>query len=314
MQNNKRHRQGILVSCEIPWDEHERLLERSFREEVRYLLSVGFRNLYIFGTAGEGHAVDTARFERIVQIFYEETRGPDVGAMIGIIGLSTPAVLERLKFARRIGFELFQISLPSWGALNDTELLRFFVDVCGSVPDARFLHYNLSRVKRVLTPGDYRRIVDVIPNLVATKNTSTSIADTIELMRSIPELQHFFGESTFPIGCMVGECSLLSSFGAFAPKRTREFFDLGRAGRIEQLFRMQSEYLAMAADIQAPTRGCELTDGAYDKMWKRLAGLEMPLRLLSPYESFSEAVYEDCRRILYEEHHRWAEGNGFCAR
>ena len=59
-------------------------MEDLFREEVRHTLKAGFNHLYIFGTAGEGHAVDTTRFQEIVQIFYEETRGtrylPDGGS------------------------------------------------------------------------------------------------------------------------------------------------------------------------------------------------------------------------------------------
>lgn len=42
----------------------------------------------------------------------------------------------------------------------------------------------------------------------------------------------------------------------------------------------------------------ELIDGAYDKLLVRLGGLPMPLRLLSPYEGFSEEVYQECRKIL----------------
>ena len=73
-----RHHQAILVSCEIPWDENERLLEPVFREEVRHTLAQGFHNLYIFGTAGEGYAVDTPTFQRIVEIFREETSGEGI--------------------------------------------------------------------------------------------------------------------------------------------------------------------------------------------------------------------------------------------
>ena len=68
-----RYPQAILVSCEIPWDEDERLLEEVFRREVRTVLQ-DFNHLYVFGTAGEGYAVDTMRFQRIVQVFHEETR------------------------------------------------------------------------------------------------------------------------------------------------------------------------------------------------------------------------------------------------
>ena len=58
-----RYHQAILVSCQIPWDEQERLLEQVFRQEIGRLISQGFNNVYIFGTAGEGYAVDTPRFE-----------------------------------------------------------------------------------------------------------------------------------------------------------------------------------------------------------------------------------------------------------
>jgi dihydrodipicolinate synthase/N-acetylneuraminate lyase len=300
-----RYHQTILVSCEIPWDERERLLEDVFREEVRDLLRRGYWDVYIFGTAGEGYAVDRCRFEQIVSVFREETRAPGVHAQVGVIGLSTAAVIERLEFAYNLGFRVFQISLPCWGALNDTEVLRFFRDVCGAFPDARFLHYNLMRSKRLLTAADYRRIAGEVPNLVATKNTGTNVATTAELIRQTPELQHFLGEAMFPIGCLYGECSLLSSFAPMIPTRTREFFEYGRAGQIENVFRMHRDYMTVVNDVLAPMRRRELIDGAYDKVLARLGGLRMPLRLLSPYESFPEETFEECRRILHEKYADW---------
>ena len=125
-----RYPRAILVSCEIPWDEQENLMEDLFREEVRRFLASGFRHVYVFGTAGEGYAVDTTRFQRITKIFYEETREADIFPQVGVIGLSTANIRERLAIAHGIGFRIFQISLPSWGALNDRETLRFFKDVC----------------------------------------------------------------------------------------------------------------------------------------------------------------------------------------
>ncbi len=47
-----RYPQAILVSCEAPWDENERLIEDIFRREVRTVLKQ-FNHLYIFGTAGD---------------------------------------------------------------------------------------------------------------------------------------------------------------------------------------------------------------------------------------------------------------------
>ncbi len=296
-----RYPQAILISCEAPWDEREQLLEAVFRREVRMVLE-HFNHLYIFGTAGEGHAVDTARFQQLVQIFYEETRGPDIHPMVGVIGLSTANIVERIAFAYETGFRVFQISLPSWGALNNHELLTFFRDVCGSFPDAQFLHYNLPRTKRVLDGADYRRLIDAIPNLVATKNTGGGLDRAANLMTHAPELQHFFGEANFPHGCLYGECALLSSFGPMSPHKAKALFDAGRMGDLPTMFALQKEFHDMLHGLLGPLLAEGRIDGAYDKLLVRLGGLEeMPLRLLSPYQGFSEAQYQACKQILHEQ-------------
>ena len=230
-----RYPQAVLVSCEIPWDENENLMEDLFREEVRHTLKAGFNHLYIFGTAGEGHAVDTARFQQIVQIFYEETRGPDVHPMVGAIGLSTANLVERVGLAHDVGFRTFQTVLPSWGALNDDELANFLQRSVWHVPGFTVLYTTTSRVRSGSLVGeDYRRLIDAVPNLVATKTTSGGLPGAADLMRHSSELQHFFGEWNFPHGCMFGECSLLASFGPMTPHKTWEYFEAGCTRQVEK--------------------------------------------------------------------------------
>lgn len=295
-----RYPQAILVSCEIPWDENEQLIEEVFRREVRMVLKQ-FNHLYIFGTAGEGYAVDTPRFQQIVRIFHEETRGADVHPMVGVIGLSTANLVERIGFAYEVGFRVFQISLPSWGALNDHEVMTFFRDVCGAFPAAQFLHYNLPRTKRVLTGADYRRVIDAVPNLVATKNTGGGLERAADLMQNAAELQHFFGEQNFPHGCLYGECALLSSFGPMSPHKAKALFAAGRSGDLVTMFKLQKEFHDMLYGVLGPVLAEGRIDGAYDKLLVRLGGLEeMPLRLLSPYQGFSEEQYQACKRALHE--------------
>ena len=298
MSIKPRYPRGILISCEIPWDEHDRLIENVFRNQVRRFLAFGFRHVYIFGTAGEGYAVDSSRFRQIAQIFREETRSDGILPQVGVIGLSTAAIRERIDVAFDLGFRAFQISLPCWGVLNDRELMRFFRDVCLAYPDARFLHYNLLRAKRLLTASDYRKIVDEVPNLVATKNTSPDVSHTSALMRAVPELQHFFGEASFPTGCQYGECSLLSSFAPLFPARTLELFGHACAGRMENLLQAHKEYISAVYDVIGPMLREPLMDGAYDKALLRLGGFPMPLRLLSPYAAVPEETLLECQRIL----------------
>lgn len=294
--------QSILVSCEVPWDEKERFIEPVFRKQIRLIRQLGFEHLYIFGTAGEGYAIDTDRFRQIVSVFRDETRDLAAPPMVGVIALSTVAAIERLSIAHASGFRAFQIALPSWGALNDVELLTFFRDVCGAFPDSSFLHYNLPRAKRILTGADYRHLVETVPNLVATKNTGGGLQRASDLMTHAPELQHFFGEQNFPHGCLHGECSLLASLAAMAPQATVQFFEVGRSRQIERLFRLQHFFHHLLHGVLGDLLSMDRIDGAYDKVVVRLGGLEeMPLRLLSPYQGFTEEQYQDCKRRYIEQ-------------
>jgi len=301
-----RYPQAILVACPSPWDAHDQLDEATFRAEVRQVLAAGFRHVYVFGTGGEGYAVDTSRFRGVVDVFFEETRADGVQPMVGVIGLSTPQIVERLSYAHDVGFRTFQISLPSWGPLNDDELLRFFEDVCGTFPDSRFLHYNLPRTKRVLTGRDYARIIPRVANLVATKTTGGGLPAAEELMRHSAELMHFMGEGNFPHGSMFGACGLLASYAELAPAMTERLFQAGVRRDVGELNELHHAFHTMSVELWAQVAPGPHMDGAYDKMLVKLGMLpDFPLRLLSPYQGFTDDDYRACRRLLEERYPDW---------
>src|SRR6478672_1866179 len=145
----KRYSSCILATCCLPWNEDGTLAEEIFRCEIRNLRANLTQNLYIFGTAGEGYAVSETQFDQVVRIFCEETVDQKLPGMVGVISLSLPTIIERIERALQMGIRHFQISLPSWGALSDSELKIFFNETCGRFPDCSFLHYNLLRTKRL---------------------------------------------------------------------------------------------------------------------------------------------------------------------
>ena len=301
-----RYHQAILAACPTAWDEREELDEGIFRREVQMVLAAGYPDLYVFGTGSEGYAVDTRRFTQVARVFWDEVKGPGTFPMIGVIGLSTANIVERLRIAHEIGFRTFQISLPSWGPLNDDELLRFFVDVCGTFPDSTFLNYNLPRVKRVLTGRDYARILREVPNLVATKTTAGGLAGAEELVTNAPELMHFMGEGNFPHGCMFGEVGLLSSYGEVAPGKSRQLFEAGVRRDVATLFDLQTQFQTFSTDLWSVGSAGPHMDGAYDKMLIKLGMLpEFPLRLLSPYQGFTDDDYRAFKRVLDEKYADW---------
>lgn len=146
---------------------------------------------------------------------------------------------------------------------------------------------------------------------MATKTTMGGLAGAEELVRNAPELMHFMGEGNFPNGSMFGQVGLLSSFAEVAPHRSRELFEAGVKRDVATLFRLQAEFATFGADIFSVVSSGPHMDGAYDKMLVKLGLLpEFPLRLLSPYQGFTDEDYRAMRQVLDERYSDWLAAPG----
>ena len=94
----KRYPRTIMATACVPWNEDLSFDEENFRRGVALLMDNGIRSIYIFGTAGEGYAVNREQFVQITKAFLDETRKtPEVMPMTGIISLSMSEIIERIE-------------------------------------------------------------------------------------------------------------------------------------------------------------------------------------------------------------------------
>jgi dihydrodipicolinate synthase/N-acetylneuraminate lyase len=306
MTHPKRFPRCILATTVVPWTESYALDEALFRHEIQSLLQAGFGHLYVFGTAGEGYAVDDAQFEHIARVFVDEMRAGNAEPMLGVINLSQQTLARRIAWARdTLGVRQFQVSLPSWGALDEVEVRTFFDGVLAAFADCQFLHYNLLRTKRLVTAEEYAAIANDHPNLVATKNSTDSMQRVRDLLERAPTLQHFLNERGFVYGSLIGECGFLVSLGSTNFNRTHAYFRAGRERDVETLVRMEGEVHAISREF-ARTVGPGHMDGAYDKVLWWLHDRRFPLRLLPPYAGASEAAADAFLGFLREQYPEWA--------
>ena len=303
--STKRYRPCVLATCCVPWREDFTFAEDTFRCSVRHLITHGIRDLYIFGTAGEGYAVTESQFDEITRVFLDETRGDGVQGMIGIISLSLPTIIERIGRARSMGARRFQLSLPSWGTLRDAEMDTFFRETCGRFRDCEFLHYNLMRAGRIITGAEYGRLANEHPNLVATKNSTADEARLQSLMTDAPQLQHFITEAGFAKAARMGECGFLVSFASSNLELARQYFRAGHARDFKTLDAMQQELAAIVPHLKDAAGDDAHMDGAFDKMFCRIHDPDFPLRLLPPYTAITEEGFQRYAQALRAKHPRW---------
>lgn len=284
----KRYPPVLLATCSIPWTADYEFDAALFSRSVKELATKMTPHLYLFGTAGEGYAVTDRQYQLITETF-RAALPEDTVPMIGVISLSLGTIVERIKSAHTLGFRDFQISFPSWGALTDPEVDRFFDATCGAFPDCRFLHYNLPRTKKLLNGDDYARIAARHSNLVAIKMGGLDTSPLAAILNKAPELQCFFVEFGYAAMRDYYECGYIAAMAGGKPVWAREF----HAARGERLAAMLAEAIE-ARDVlvkHVKASGAHM-DGAYDKMNLKLLEPDFPLRLLPPYSAPEEADFE----------------------
>ncbi len=304
----RRFPRCILATTVVPWTERFTLDEGLYRSQVARLLAAGYTHLYVFGTAGEGYAVDDVQYEQVARVFVDEMRQGQAEPMVGVIGLSMETIKRRIGFARdELGVRQFQISLPSWGALESDEVRTFFDGVLGAFEDCQFLHYNLLRTKRLVTADEYAAIAADHPNLAATKNSTDSMQRVRDLLDGAPSLQHFLNERGYVYGSLVGECGLLISLASTNHAMGRRLFEAGCARDVETLVRMDAQLHQISRAFHATVAaGATLIDGAFDKVLWWLHDRRFPLRLLPPYHGAAESNASAFREFLEARYPAWA--------
>jgi dihydrodipicolinate synthase/N-acetylneuraminate lyase len=282
----------ILATAVVPWTDRFEFDEARFRREVHTIARGLTRHIYVFGTAGEGYAVSEKQFDQITRAFWASAQEAGVSPMVGVISLSLPTIIDRIERGRALGFRTFQLSLPSWGPLNDRELDTFFAETCGRFADCQFHHYNLLRTKRLLTSVEYRRLATAHPNFVAVKASSPDPAVVADLLTVSPRLRFFLTEMGYAIARRTHAVGLLVSIASINPARAKAFVAGDDARRTADV----ADFTALGATLkELAAAGRYHIDGAFDKMLFRVSDPEFPLRLLPPYAGATE---EDFARFL----------------
>lgn len=287
----------ILATACLPWKADWSLDEDCFQRQVHFLARHFTRYLYIFGTAGEGYAVNREQFEGVVRHFQSACSEAGVHPMIGLISLSLSEIQHRIEFCRQRDLNSFQVSLPSWGTLTDREVELFFEETCGRYPEATFLHYNLPRVGRRLEPEHYQSLSERFSNLVAVKHTVEDPERMRQYVEAAPALRFFAGGKLFCQMRDLLDLGLLPSLDLANMEKTKAIFegaDFNLEDHLEELAQVGKAVHASADQVGAHI------DGSFDKQLIKVHDPEFPLRLLPPYTYCSEEDFKVFLEMLPE--------------
>jgi len=267
----KENLRGVWVSITMPWDEGGNLDEAVFRENTAKLIKAGVHGLYTTGSTGEFYALDFDEFERMVDIFADETVGK-VLTQVGCTWMNTRDSIRMARYAAGKGIDGVQVAVPFWMELNDDEVLRYFVDLSRACPDVGIVHYNVRRAKRFLNGKDYQRICAEVPNLVGSKFGSSEFAAWMELQINGPEMNHFVGEGDLVMGMMFGAKGMYCSQALMNPRFMLDWYAMCERGEWEEAIRIQWQVSRWLVKDVYPLVEAGHLDPTLDKAFQEAAG------------------------------------------
>jgi dihydrodipicolinate synthase/N-acetylneuraminate lyase len=305
-----RYKRTVLATCCIPWSAPFEFDEVMFRRSVRGLLTLGMKDLYVFGTAGEGHAVSDPLFTRIVDAFLEEMTVDGATPMVGVISSSLATMRNRVGYCLGRGCMNFQFAMSGWSGAGPTELRSVFQELCHEFPEASFLHYNTARSGRIVLPGEYRELAEEFPNFVGTKYGAGDPEVVTGLLMEVPQLRHFFTELGFYYGSAVGPCGLLASISSTNPRGAWSYLRDAENGDRQALAKDFAELAQMMAALRKAVGKRPFVDGAYDKVLAKVLEPDFPLTLLPPQVCGAADAWERYRDFLETRLPNWLPERG----
>lgn len=298
---------GPWAGVTLAWKEDYSFDEATFRENVRRLTTFDVPGIYTTGSTGEFYALDWPEFQHMVDVFMEIVGPTGKPTQIGCCADDTRDILRMVEHAAKRGASGVQIVLPYWMELTEREMLQYFKDVSRAVPEMPLIHYNIPRAKRFLTGPDYRRVLEVAPNLVGVKFTfaGSNFGILQQALQITPELSYFVAEP-YLISCMMlGARGSYSSVICTNPHFMLQMFELGEKRQWEEALKMQGFLVAFFRDLErvAEAAGLGLMDPVTDKGLAVASGLIAGhQRTRAPYIGWSDEGVKTIRAWMQKDY------------
>lgn len=269
---NRERFRGIISPIITPFDRDEKLDEKVFRKEARYLLSTGIHGISPGGSTGEGNLIHDDEFARMIEIIQEENTRK-IPVVAGIIKASTrDAIVSGLK-AKKAGADALMITpIQYLGGTDDNGNYEFYDRISETV-GLPIVIYNVVPQNTISTKLFYR--MTDIPNILGIK-------------QSVGGIQAFYD--------MKINCGHKAYIYAATDDMLYSTFDLGADGAIAAILSLFPEYSVKIWDATLAgdrKTALELQNKIYP-VWNKITGPQFPRRLKEAMNQRGRAVGIAC--------------------
>ncbi|MGA2546391.1 MAG: 4-hydroxy-tetrahydrodipicolinate synthase [Rectinemataceae bacterium] len=217
----------------------------AFRALVSRLVNAGTDFLVVLGSTGEAVTVTESERDALVAAALEEARG--IPVIVGAGHNSTAQAVALAARSARSGADGLLVVTPYYNKPQPAGLEAHYRAVAAAAAGLPIIVYNVpGRTGLNLLPKDLGRLW-AIPQVIAVKESSGSLAQIGEILRTMPEGKLLFsGDDALALPAIaLGGAGLISVIGNILPAETKALVDAALAGRREEARRLHARLLPM---------------------------------------------------------------------
>jgi 4-hydroxy-tetrahydrodipicolinate synthase len=158
---------------------------KSYERLIEHYLALGADALFPLGTTGESPTLDEAEIDELVERTVATVAGR-VPVFVGVGGNATAKVEKALKRLERHAFEGIVSVCPYYNRPSQDGLLAHFRAIAAAT-DRDVLIYNIPYRTAVNLSNDSLIELAEVKNIVGVKDSSGSLAQSLELLARKPE-------------------------------------------------------------------------------------------------------------------------------
>ncbi len=155
----------------------------SYDRLIDHYLAFGVDGLFPLGTTGESPTLDDAEIEQLVE--RTVARAGKTPVFVGVGGNATAKVTKALKRLERLPFAGIVSVCPYYNRPSQDGLIAHFKAIAGAT-DRAVMIYNIPYRTAVNLSNDSLLELAEVPNIVGAKDSSGSIAQSLDLLARKP--------------------------------------------------------------------------------------------------------------------------------
>jgi 4-hydroxy-tetrahydrodipicolinate synthase len=226
---------GIIPPLVTPMRADEEVDYPRLRQIIDHQIACGVHGIFILGTTGEFYALDADEKQKIVAITVEHVN-KRLPVFAGTGAETTREAIVHTQMAEREGADGVSVITPYFIMPNQSELIDHYRRIAERTRLPVILYSNPATCGGLkIEPETVARLAE-IKNIVAIKDSSGDLQNTIETVRIVPDsFSVLLGRDTLIApGLMFGVKGAIPASGNIAPRLVVEIYDAFRAGDIDR--------------------------------------------------------------------------------